>query len=75
MIRLTKPELSGVLESLGTLLDSGFLVQGERVREFEARIAGYVGRRYTLAVNSGTAAIQCATCRFVESASTFDRFA
>ncbi len=60
MIRLTKPELSGVLESLGKLLDSGFLVQGERVREFESGVAGYVGRRHALAVNSGTAAIQCA---------------
>jgi dTDP-4-amino-4,6-dideoxygalactose transaminase len=60
MIRLTKPELSGVLESLGKLLDSGFLVQGEKVCEFESWAAGYVGRRHALAVNSGTAAIQCA---------------
>jgi perosamine synthetase len=60
MIRLTKPELSGALESLGKLLDSGFLVQGEKVREFESAVAGYVGRRYAVAVNSGTAAIQCA---------------
>jgi perosamine synthetase len=60
MIRLTKPELSGVLDSLGELLESGFLVQGERVREFESGVAGYVGRRHALAVNSGTAAIQCA---------------
>ena len=60
MIRLTKPEVSGALEDLGKLLDEGFLVQGERVREFEAELAGYVGRRYGLAVSSGTAAIQCA---------------
>jgi perosamine synthetase len=60
MIRLTKPELSGVLESLGQLLDSGFLVQGRRVGEFESSVAGYVGRAHGLAVSSGTAAIQCA---------------
>jgi perosamine synthetase len=60
MIRLTKPELSGVLESLGKLLDSGFLVQGEKVREFESAVSSYVGRKHALAVNSGTAAIQCA---------------
>lgn len=60
MIRLTKPELPGVLESLGELLDEGFLVQGERVRRFESQVADFVGRRHALAVNSGTAAIQCA---------------
>jgi perosamine synthetase len=60
MIRLTKPEVAGALESLGKLLEEGFLVQGERVREFEASVAGYVGRKFGLAVNSGTAAIQCA---------------
>jgi perosamine synthetase len=60
MIRLTKPELAGVLEGLGRLLDEGFLVQGEQVREFESVVAGYVGRRHALAVSSGTAAIQCA---------------
>jgi perosamine synthetase len=60
MIRLTKPELSGALDGLGKILEHGFLVQGEQVREFETRVAGYVGRGYGLAVNSGTAAIQCA---------------
>jgi perosamine synthetase len=60
MIRLTKPELSGALEGVGRLLDEGFLVQGERVREFEASVAAYVGRKHALAVSSGTAAIHCA---------------
>jgi len=60
MIRLTKPELSGVLERVGELLDTGFLVQGRKVREFETAVARYVGRRHAMAVNSGTAAIQCA---------------
>jgi perosamine synthetase len=60
MIRLTKPELSGALEGLDRLLDQGFLVQGELVRRFEEEVAGYVGRGHGVAVNSGTAAIQCA---------------
>jgi dTDP-4-amino-4,6-dideoxygalactose transaminase len=60
MIRLTKPELSGALENLGKIMESGFLVHGEKVLEFESAVAAYVGRRHALAVNSGTAAIQCA---------------
>jgi len=43
-----------------SVLRSGRLVQGELVRRFEEEIARYVGSKYAIAVNSGTAAIHTA---------------
>jgi perosamine synthetase len=60
MIRLTRPAVQDAFEALKSILESGFLVQGENVKRFEAVTAGYVGRAYGVAVNSGTSAIQCA---------------
>ena len=60
MIRLTKPEVDQAMESIASVLHNGFLVQGKQVERFEAVVADYVGRRYGIAVNSGTSAIQCA---------------
>jgi perosamine synthetase len=39
------------------VLQSGMLVQGERVRAFEALVAARAGTRYAVAVGSGTAAL------------------
>lgn len=60
MIRLTKPDVGGALGQIKAILESGFLVQGKNVEEFEKAVAAYVGRRHGIAVNSGTSAIQCA---------------
>ena len=60
MIRLTKPETGGAIDSIGPVLEQGFLVQGKNVARFESMIREYVGRRHAVAVNSGTSAIQCA---------------
>lgn len=60
MIRLTKPEIKGGIESLKEVLEDGYFVQGKRVGAFENMIAEYVGRTHAIATNSGTAAIQCA---------------
>ncbi len=60
MIRLTKPEIEGAIGAIGSVLKDGFLVQGEKVRRFEAMVSAYVGRKHGVAVNSGTSAIQCA---------------
>jgi len=60
MIRLTRPDLGGSAEAIGEVLREGFLVQGANVRRFESEVAGYVGRKHAVAVNSGTSAIQCA---------------
>lgn len=42
------------------VLRSDFITTGPKVREFEERIAALVGKRYAVAVNSGTAALHCA---------------
>jgi dTDP-4-amino-4,6-dideoxygalactose transaminase len=58
MIRLAAPEIhEQEIEAVVKVLRSGFLVQGEHVREFERQVAGYVGVREAVAVNSGTAAL------------------
>ena len=60
MIRLTKPEIKGAIESLKEVLEGGYFVQGKRVSELENMVAEYVGRSHAIALSSGTAAIQCA---------------
>ncbi|MCG8637446.1 MAG: DegT/DnrJ/EryC1/StrS family aminotransferase [Desulfobacterales bacterium] len=49
----------GAAESLAVadILNSGRIATGDTVREFESRFAGFVGRRFGLAVNSGSTAI------------------
>jgi dTDP-4-amino-4,6-dideoxygalactose transaminase len=42
------------------VLDSGWLTQGPRVREFEGRLAQLAGTRHAIAVSSGTAALHLA---------------
>lgn len=61
MIRLAEPyfedeDKKAVLD----VLDSGWLVQGKRVQEFEELTASYVGTQHAIAVNSGTSAIYLA---------------
>ena len=60
MIRLTKPDTEGSLETIRSVLEDGFLVQGKRVERFEAMVAAYARRKFAVAVNSGTSAIHCA---------------
>ena len=47
-------------EPLLEVLHSGFIGQGQKVDEFENRLANYFGNQYALTVNSGTSAIQLA---------------
>ncbi|MDD5153982.1 MAG: UDP-4-amino-4,6-dideoxy-N-acetyl-beta-L-altrosamine transaminase [Desulfovibrionales bacterium] len=49
-------DIAAVVETLR----SDWLTQGPRVREFEEAFAVYVGSRYAVAVNSGTAALHLA---------------
>jgi perosamine synthetase len=60
MIRLTKPEIKGAIESLKEVLEDGYFVQGKRVGTLENMVAEYVGRSHAVATSSGTSAIQCA---------------
>lgn len=48
------------INAVADVLASGFISQGERVREFEAEIAKFVGTKYGVAVSSGTSAIHVA---------------
>src|SRR5438093_10982162 len=61
MIPIAKPNI-GEEEKRAVLevLESGQLAQGPKVAEFEKAFAGYVGRGYGIAVNSGTSALHIA---------------
>ncbi|MBU1632509.1 MAG: DegT/DnrJ/EryC1/StrS family aminotransferase [Nanoarchaeota archaeon] len=61
MIPIAKPfieeeEKKAVIE----VLDSGNIVQGEKVAEFEKNIANYCGTKYAIATNNGTSSIHTA---------------
>lgn len=45
------------LRSLKKVLDSGWVTQGPKVREFEEKYAKYNGSKHAIAVSSGTAAL------------------
>lgn len=58
-IPLLRPWLDAAeIEAVAGVLRSGALVQGEKVAEFEARIAARCQRRYAIATANGTAALQ-----------------
>ncbi len=47
-------------QAMARVLASGQLAQGREVADFEAACAGFLGRRYAVATNSGTAALHLA---------------
>jgi perosamine synthetase len=58
VIRLAIPEIDeSDIAAVAEVLRSGHLVQGARVRDFEAEIGKYVGAKYAIAVSSCTAAL------------------
>lgn len=61
MIRLAAPDIGAEdIEAVAAVLRSGYLVQGERVRAFEERVAAFVGARHAVAVSNCTAALHLA---------------
>jgi len=59
MIPLARPRFSQAdLDAVARVLDSGMLVQGERVAAFEEGLAERTSRRFAVAVSSGTAALE-----------------
>lgn len=48
------------IKAVTDVLASGHISQGEKVKEFETRLAKFVGTKYGVAVSSGTAAIHVA---------------
>jgi dTDP-4-amino-4,6-dideoxygalactose transaminase len=51
---------SDEIEELQKVLDSGWVSQGPKVKEFEAKIAEYLGVKYAVAVSNCTAALHLA---------------
>jgi perosamine synthetase len=47
-------------EAIAEVIASGWIAPGEKVRQFEQAFADYVGAKYAVAVNSGTAALTIA---------------
>ncbi len=61
MIRLSVPTVEeDDLAAVTAALSSGYLVQGERVADFERTVAGVTGTEHAVAVSSGTAALHLA---------------
>jgi perosamine synthetase len=58
MIPHNKPSI-GPEESqaMAEVISTGWIAPGEKVRQFEQAFAEYVGAKYAVAVNSGTAAL------------------
>jgi len=48
------------IKAISEILHSGWITQGPKVAEFEEEFANYVGAKYAVAVNSGTAALHAA---------------
>jgi perosamine synthetase len=58
VIRLATPSIDeSDLSAVARVLESGHLVQGPEVTEFEAELAEIIGTRHVVAVNSGTSAL------------------
>ncbi len=61
MIRLTIPTIEDDdIQAVSDVLRTGYLVQGERVRIFEEKVADYIGTKHAIAVSNCTAALHLA---------------
>lgn len=60
-MQLFKPNISeAAIKAVAEVLRSGWIGLGPKVAEFEERFAKYVGAKYAVATNSGTAALHLA---------------
>lgn len=58
MIQLAKPNITeNAIQEVVKVLKSGNLVQGEKVKIFEKKIAEYIGVKHAICVSSGTATL------------------
>lgn len=61
MIPYGKQDISQAdIDAVLDVLQSDFLTQGPKIPEFEAKVAGHVGAKHALAVNSATSALHIA---------------
>ncbi len=61
-VQVAKPyfpeeDIAEILANVRAVLESGMLMQGKYVKQFEEEFAAYVGARHARAVNSGTSAL------------------
>ena len=67
-VKIAKPFMSEeVVKTVEGILRSGMLVQGKFVKEFETKLAQYIGAKHVVAVNSGTAALHVSILAVIES--------
>lgn len=60
-IPIAKPEIGpDEIDAVKKVLESGMLVQGKVVKEFEEKFAEYIGVEYAVAVSNGTVALDVA---------------
>ena len=57
-IYFSEKDKEQVLERISEVLSTGQLTLGKYTREFENEFASYVGKKYAIAVNSGTSALE-----------------
>lgn len=57
-IYFPKEDRKKILKQIDEILESGQLTLGKYGRKFEQKFAEYVGTKYTIAVNSGTSALE-----------------
>jgi dTDP-4-amino-4,6-dideoxygalactose transaminase len=61
MIKIASPSIgSEEIKAVKEVLKSGMLAQGKKVKDFEEKIAEYVGVKYGVATSSGTTALHTA---------------
>ena len=61
MIPIARPIIDeGEISAVTAVLRSGIIAQGKKVEEFEGAFAEFIGTKYAVAVNSGTAALHIA---------------
>ena len=51
-------DINLILSDIKSILSSGKLTQGAKLQEFEDKFAAYIGTKYAVAVNSGTATLE-----------------
>jgi len=61
MIKIASPSIGrNEIKAVIEVLKSGMLAQSQKVKEFEEKVAEYVGVKYAIATSSGTAALHTA---------------
>ncbi len=61
MIKISSPSINDAeIDAVSRVLKSKWLVEGPVTKEFEDKVAEFVGTKYAIAVNSGTAALHAA---------------